>query len=438
MAKFIPNSILSAYAAITNLNGNFTTIADLFDRVLFRDGTSPNSMSADIDMNHYNVQNVADAVTDTDAPNLGQVSTMINNITGIGVNGSGDVTITGSITVPDNNQFYSENGAYVARLGDRVFIGAARSHNATNVASQPDWLTTYELGAGRSFGALHLAQTGNLAQAGVSNAFVTASRTTGLPATNYNAIGLWSTGVSDVGSGTGMAWGAYFEGYRKNAGSPGAYGIEADVINFVGEDASDPYIQSNNQTVGVQVASGGDYTPASLFNATAAFTVRYNGAAFLAGMTFGSDAIKLVSGVGEAIQLASGHSLQWYAATGNKTNAIFSQTTDSTKAINIKLNDDFVRFQDASTTKHAFLIEKTAGAVNFLGTKNQGTGSSPILAAYGDDTNVGIRLQPQGTARILIPISNVPNYTDDTAAATGGVQIGEIYRNGSVLMIRAA
>lgn len=30
------------------------------------------------------------------------------------------------------------------------------------------------------------------------------------------------------------------------------------------------------------------------------------------------------------------------------------------------------------------------------------------------------------------------DYADDTAAAAGGVEIGELYRNGSVLMVRVA
>lgn len=37
-----------------------------------------------------------------------------------------------------------------------------------------------------------------------------------------------------------------------------------------------------------------------------------------------------------------------------------------------------------------------------------------------------------------ISLAAVPSYADDAAAAAGGIGVGEIYRNGSVLMIRAA
>lgn len=37
---------------------------------------------------------------------------------------------------------------------------------------------------------------------------------------------------------------------------------------------------------------------------------------------------------------------------------------------------------------------------------------------------------------IYVILNNISNYTDDTAAASGGVPVGGIYRNGSVLQIR--
>lgn len=35
-------------------------------------------------------------------------------------------------------------------------------------------------------------------------------------------------------------------------------------------------------------------------------------------------------------------------------------------------------------------------------------------------------------------LSNLGDYANDAAAATGGVPVGALYRNGSVLMIRVA
>lgn len=40
------------------------------------------------------------------------------------------------------------------------------------------------------------------------------------------------------------------------------------------------------------------------------------------------------------------------------------------------------------------------------------------------------------TKKLSESIIVLPNYADDTAAAAGGIAIGQLYRNGSVVMIR--
>lgn len=37
-----------------------------------------------------------------------------------------------------------------------------------------------------------------------------------------------------------------------------------------------------------------------------------------------------------------------------------------------------------------------------------------------------------------VDLSGLANYANDTAAATGGVPVGGMYRNGSVLMVRVS
>lgn len=38
----------------------------------------------------------------------------------------------------------------------------------------------------------------------------------------------------------------------------------------------------------------------------------------------------------------------------------------------------------------------------------------------------------------LSGLASLPNYANDTAAAAGGVAVGGLYRNGSVLMVRVS
>ena len=70
MARLTPTSIQSTYSAIAALNSNFDDIADLFEICLFRDGSAPNAMNANLDMNHNRIENVGDPVNMTDAIRL--------------------------------------------------------------------------------------------------------------------------------------------------------------------------------------------------------------------------------------------------------------------------------------------------------------------------------------------------------------------------------
>lgn len=67
----------SDYQSKQNLNANNTTIEAAFDKCVFRDGTSPNQMTADFDMNSNHILNVADATLGHEAVNLDQVTELI-------------------------------------------------------------------------------------------------------------------------------------------------------------------------------------------------------------------------------------------------------------------------------------------------------------------------------------------------------------------------
>ena len=64
MAKLTTNTIAGAYASTTELNDNFALVEAAIEKCLFLDGTSPNVMSADIDLNGNDILNVGNiAVT---------------------------------------------------------------------------------------------------------------------------------------------------------------------------------------------------------------------------------------------------------------------------------------------------------------------------------------------------------------------------------------
>lgn len=69
MSKLTLSNINSRYASVAALNANFQAIVTALENTLSRDGTSPNTMSASLDMNTNRIVNVADPV------NAGDVAT---------------------------------------------------------------------------------------------------------------------------------------------------------------------------------------------------------------------------------------------------------------------------------------------------------------------------------------------------------------------------
>ncbi len=60
MAKIASlTTLLTNFSSIAALNANFTKIVTAFDNTLSRDGSTPNTMSADLDLNSNNLLNAA-------------------------------------------------------------------------------------------------------------------------------------------------------------------------------------------------------------------------------------------------------------------------------------------------------------------------------------------------------------------------------------------
>ena len=64
------------------------------------------------------------------------------------------------------------------------------------------------------------------------------------------------------------------------------------------------------------------------------------------------------------------------------------------------------------------VFQTTSSAVNEIEITNNATGSNPIIAATGGDTNIGIALTPKGTGEIVIGAGNL-NYGGTAVTSTG-------------------
>lgn len=54
------NTVASGFSSTTTLNNNFTNLRDGFDNTISRDGSTPNTMEADFDMNGNDILNVGE------------------------------------------------------------------------------------------------------------------------------------------------------------------------------------------------------------------------------------------------------------------------------------------------------------------------------------------------------------------------------------------
>jgi hypothetical protein len=317
------------------------------------------------------------------------------------------LALSGATTQSATSQFYQNFGANVNRVNDRLFVGPAALNNGTNVASQPDWLTTYQLAKGRTYGYVQTSQLAVLNASTAKDSLTTAvfgAQTSGRTTSASQVIATTGIGINNNSGNTGsagnQAWGGYFEGWRDNstAGNGGAYGIEADTINLVGVADTDPYLQSSDQTVSAQLASGGEIVGA--FDSTAAINIQNNGASFRKGIVIGSNAISGddgTTGTGVAIALGKGHKIQWYGAAGTPTSSIVGLGTTTAGATQQQFSDNSVQWVN-SAGQGLFAVANTTGAVNFVSTNNATSGNNPALSAQGSDTNIQLLMAGKGNS----------------------------------------
>lgn len=77
MAKYTPSPLVNLQnetTAVTNVNNNYTAVSTAMENTLSRDGTTPNSMGADLDMNAHRILNLPDAISPTEPMSLSKLS----------------------------------------------------------------------------------------------------------------------------------------------------------------------------------------------------------------------------------------------------------------------------------------------------------------------------------------------------------------------------
>ena len=76
MAKVTLFDLSSGSFTVDLLNSNFDAIEAAFEKTLFRDGTAPNTMLANLDMNSYRILNLPNAASNGEPVTLGQLTAL--------------------------------------------------------------------------------------------------------------------------------------------------------------------------------------------------------------------------------------------------------------------------------------------------------------------------------------------------------------------------
>lgn len=80
MAKVTLTDVSSGYSTKETINANNSAIETFSDKCLTRDGTSPNQMNSQLDMNSNAIINLPTAVDNTSPVILGQIGTFISSV----------------------------------------------------------------------------------------------------------------------------------------------------------------------------------------------------------------------------------------------------------------------------------------------------------------------------------------------------------------------
>jgi hypothetical protein len=331
----------------------------------------------------------------------------------------------GPLSMSSSGQFYQGSGAKVNRINDRLFVGPATLNNGTNAASQPDWWTQYQLAKGRTYGFIQTAQMAVLNDSAGKDSLmgiVTGAQTTGRPSSGAQVMGITAIGVNNANTSqaANAAWAGYFEAFRDTtvSGNGGAYGIEIDTMNFTNATpVTDPYSQANDQTIGIQMASGGGFS-GTLYPTTVGLNFQNNNTTFDKGIVFGSNSITGAtgtSGSGVAIALGRGHMLQWYGSAGVATSSILANGTTAAGGVSQQFSDNAVAFNNASA-KSILKVLGVASGVNGVQVLGAATGQAVAVQAIGDDTNIPLQISGKGTSGVQIQ-----GRTNGTLVAAGGV-----------------
>lgn len=237
------------------------------------------------------------------------------------------------LIVPLTTNFFTNQGARIQRLNDRVFFGGATVNDGQASSTGLDWLSQAMAAQGVASAGMYQTFAQNYFLTNLSpsagNAIVAGAQTAKFGGAS-DGIGVVSVGLANnttatPSAGGPSAWAFLGQAFFYNtAHNTQAVGAELDVISFDAGSgiAFDPYSITSSilpVTSGLQILSigSGFYTGTTHNNTVGILIGNANNTGFMTGISFMSGGVVGgggPSGTTPAIAMANGMDLVWYSA----------------------------------------------------------------------------------------------------------------------------
>jgi hypothetical protein len=329
------------------------------------------------------------------------------------------------------NQIFSDLGADINRINDRLFVGGATVGSGDSTHSVKDWVDTFYSTVGESQSYVPVS---------VFNSFTTpnayslmggffAAQTSNIPA-NTTSIGLMSLGLHNNTTLTGQgAWAIYTEAHKLAGVSGYVIAQEFEVRNMGPSIIADPYTANEgvggNQGTTNLLLGAGCGLPAYVGNSvTVAIALAPNPSKFNTGINFNTGCLDPANNY-TAIAFATNHRLRWYSAASTPSANIYSTVATGANGQNLVFTDNELQVQGIAGASWLLVGGNTAAA-NYIATYAQVTGSAPVVGVGGTDAQIDLALASGGTVGTTstVKFSSAGMFSANGAVATSLTGIG--------------
>lgn len=297
-------------------------------------------------------------------------------------------------------QHFGQNGAAIHRFNDRLFLSAATANDGLFPNVAKDWSSTEWVAGGFSSGPMVSSILGIANNSNPNNAIgvFAAVRTKDFSAVGTASLPVFGVAWNDNATLATKAWGGYFEGHRTTATAGATYGLEIDTRTLTASVTPTPWLQGD--IVGLQIASGAEWSATGQFDASVGIQFASNPKKFRVGINFMNDSlVDLGSGIKEAIALPTGSLIRSYHSGGSSSFIYFAPTTTNGTPSALFADTSF-NITETSSGNTMFRVNTATSRVNFPVVTPSATTVAVEYGVNGTDANIDLQLTPKGTGNV--------------------------------------